>query len=225
MSLTPAPSESPWQPSRPPAAFRCPSQRGKRYRHELLVEMSVRGPRSPGSQWAKVVRCELERTLECLLGPDAPLPQLLEEAQLRALDAWPPPADQPLPVWVRCIACAVALGHLTERNASNSSERQAARPGSVREVLSHLYTRLGTMSPHEQVAFALLELNGTPVSEAAVVLRVPPATVVQSVARARRQLLFAARRDRLLLRYLCIARRLRAMSQRFVAAPAPLAAE
>ena len=48
--------------------------------------MSARGPRGPGSQWAKVVRCELERTLECLLGPDAPLPQLLETAQLQALD-------------------------------------------------------------------------------------------------------------------------------------------
>jgi DNA-directed RNA polymerase specialized sigma24 family protein len=175
--------------------------------------MSVRGTSSPSREWAKGVCRNLERVLECLLGPDVPLEPLLQAAQLRALDAWPPPADEPLSVWLRCIATAVALAHLTSGAPRWRVRPPSPRPGSVREVLSHLYARLRGMPPQEQLAFALLELDGASVNEAAAVLRVAPTTLLQRVVRVRRQLLFAARRDRLLLRYLCIARRLRAMAQ------------
>jgi DNA-directed RNA polymerase specialized sigma24 family protein len=211
-------AESSWKLSPQPVVLRSPVGRGKHFRHELLVEMSVRGTRSAGSKWMKVVGCELERTLKCLLGPDAPLDRLLESARFQALSAWPPPGDQPMTVWVRTIASAVALSHLKARSTTPSAGAENARAGGVREVLSNLYSRLRAAPPEEHLAFALVELNGTSVSEAAAVLRVPPPTIVQRAARVRRQLLFAARRDRLLLRYLCIALRLQAISRRLVSA-------
>jgi RNA polymerase sigma-70 factor (ECF subfamily) len=220
MSLTP---ESTWELSMPSVAVRRPLQPGKSFRHALLIEMSVCGTCSPSIQWLTLVGRELRRTLECLLGPDAPLAELHEVAQFDALGAWPPPREQPLSVWLRCIASRVALSHL-KAEASNEHTSEA-RPGGVGEVLSHLYARLRAMPPNEQLAFALVERNGSSVSEAAAVLRVPTATILRRVARVRRQLLFAARRDPLLLRYLCIARRLQAMSRWPASVPSSLAAE
>jgi DNA-directed RNA polymerase specialized sigma24 family protein len=201
-------------------------QRGKSFRHELLVETSLLGPRSRGAQWLKVVELELDRTLECLLGPDAPLEQLLETARCRVADSWPPPSsNEPLSIWVRRIASEVALEHMQGGAPPEySGHRAKPRPGGVREVLSHLYARLRAMQAHDRLAFALQELNGSSVSEAAAVLRMSPATFVQCVSRVRRQLAFAARRDRLLLRYLCIAPRLQLLMGR-VSVPAQLAAE
>lgn len=185
--------------------------------------MSVCGTGSPSGQWATRVCRNLERVLGRLLGPDVPLAPLLEEAQLQALDAWPPPEDEPLSVWLRCIATAVALAHLTTGSLRPSEPPSPPRAGSLREVLSHLYARLRAMPPHEQLAFALLELDGASVNEAAAVQRVAPTTILQRVVRVRHQLSFAARRDRLLLRYLCIAQRLRAMAWYEAATPCSLA--
>jgi DNA-directed RNA polymerase specialized sigma24 family protein len=226
MSLPLPQPDSSWQVSQQPVALGPRPLRGKNFRHELLVEMSVRGTRSAGTKWMKLVGCELERTLKCLLGPDAPLEPLLESARFQALSAWPPPVDQPLSVWVQRIAGGVALGHLKGQPAApGEGTTHPARPGGIREVLSNLYARLRAMPPQEQLAFALLELNGSSVSEAATVLRVSPTAIRRWAARVRRQLLFAARRDRLLLRYLCIALRLQGLSRRLDRAPAPIAAE
>jgi DNA-directed RNA polymerase specialized sigma24 family protein len=212
MSLSSLQSDPPWQVSRQPVALGELAQRGKNLRHELLVEMSVRGTRNAGSRWRKVVGSELDRTLKCLLGPDAPIEQLLESGRFEALNSWPPPGDQPLALWVQRIATGVALGYLKGQPRALDETAAGARAGGVREVLANLYGRLRTMRPQEQLAFALLELNGSSVSEAAVVLRVSPAVVRQRAARVRRQLLFAARSDRLLLRYMCIALRLQALT-------------
>ena len=224
MSLPPKQSESSWQSSRQPVVVPPPAQRGKNFRHELLVEMSVRGTRSAGSSWMKVVGSELERTLEYLLGPDAPLGQLLESARFQALSAWPPPSDQPLNIWVRTIASDVALSHLKGGSTATSPDSERARPGGIREVLSNLYGRLRAARPLEHLAFALLDLSGSSVSEAAAVLHVPPATILQCAARIRRQLLFAARRDVLLLRYMCMALRWQAISSGGNATFCPLTA-
>ena len=202
------------------------SRRGTSFRHELLVEASRLGVCRPGARWARGVERELDRAIECLLGPDAPIATLLEAAGSRALRAWPPPADEPLSIWVRRVAAQEALEYLEATPpAPETGDRVATRrPGGAREVLSHLHARLRGMPPQDQLAFALLELNGSSVSEAAAVLRLPMATILRRVARVRRQLAFAARRDRLLLRYLCMARRLRVVI-RSAPAPSALAAE
>jgi DNA-directed RNA polymerase specialized sigma24 family protein len=224
MSLTPVASQSSWQVLRQPIPLGRLA-RGKRFRHALLIDASM--PRTPrrGPQWNELVGRELERTLQCLVGPEAPLAQLLEVAELEALRAWPPPADPSLSVWVRRIACGVALRHLAGRAVEPCPVTDGLRPGGVREVLTRLHARLRAVPPEEQVAFCLLELNGSSVSEAAAVLGVSTATILRRVARVRRQLLFAARRDRLLLRYLCIARRLQAMTRRLADRPSGLPAE
>jgi hypothetical protein len=65
--------------------------------------------------------------------------------------------------------------------------------------------------PEEQLAFALLELNASSIDEAAAILCVPAQVVRQRAWRLRRGLLFAARRDLELRRYLLIATRLRSL--------------
>jgi DNA-directed RNA polymerase specialized sigma24 family protein len=195
-------------------------ERGKSFRHELLVETSLLGAGSRGVQWLKVIEIELDRTLECLLGPDAPREQLLQTARSRARDSWPPPSgNEPLSIWVRRIASEVALEHMQGAPAESTDPPAKPRAGGVREVLSHLYARFRAMPAHDRLAFALQELHGSSVSEAAAVLCMPPATLVQRVARVRRLLAFAARRDRLLLRYLCIAPRLQLMMRRGSVSP------
>jgi DNA-directed RNA polymerase specialized sigma24 family protein len=140
---------------------------------------------------------------------------LLESGRFEALSSWPPHGDQPLALWVQRIASGVALGYLKGQTQAPLEAAAGTRAGGVREVLANLYGRLRALRPQEQLAFALLELNGSSVSEAAAVLRVPPAVVRQRAALVWRQLLFAARSDRLLLRYLCIALRLQALTRRY----------
>jgi DNA-directed RNA polymerase specialized sigma24 family protein len=215
MNLPSAHPHPSWQVSRQPVALPDLARRGKNFRHELFVEMSVRGTRNAGSKWQRLVGSELERTLKCLLGPEAPHAQLLEHGRFEALSSWPPPGDQPLALWVQRIASGVALGYLQGQPRTPIAAAAGARAGGVREVLVNLYGRLRALRPQEQLAFALLELNGSSVIEAAAVLRVSSAVVRQRAARVRRQLLFAARSDRLLLRYLCIALRLQALTRQF----------
>lgn len=194
---------------------------------ELPVQLAVRGTRSPGPEWRKLVGRLLERTLQRLLGPDAPLEPLLESALFEALSSWPPRSDQPMTLWSQRIAAGVAFGHLrsAERRPLEPGEAiEPARASSLREVLSHLHGWLRAARPPEQLAFALLELNSSSVSEAALILRAAPAVVLERAAFLRRRLLFAARRDLLLARYLRLGPRLQALlrhwDQAKLAAPA-----
>ena len=118
-------------------------------------------------------------------------------------------------MWAQRIAVDLALGHLACGGAAlNQSHCCAnARPGGVREVLATLYATLQKTRPMEQVAFALLELDGRSVSEAAAILRAPPMAVRQRAWHVRRHLLFAARREPLIARYLRIAPRISALAR------------
>jgi DNA-directed RNA polymerase specialized sigma24 family protein len=175
----------------------------------LPVRLAVRGARSAGPEWLELVGRLLERTLQRLLGPDAPLEPLLESALFQALSAWPPRSDQALTLWGQRIAAGVAYGHLESK--SPAAARQPAPPGSLREALSHVHGWLRAARPREQLAFALLELNSSSVAEASTILHAAPMVVRQRASFLRRQLLFAARRDVLLARYLRLAPRLGAL--------------
>lgn len=192
-----------------------PERRSESGISALPVQLAVRGTRSPGEEWQKLVGRLLERTLQRLLGPEVPLEPLLESALFEALSSWPPRSDQSLTLWGQRIATAVAFGHLksTEHGPSESPARTAA--GSVREVLSHVHRWLRASRPPEQLAFSLLELNSSSVSEAALILRAAPSVVRERAAFLRRQLLFAARRDLLLARYLRLGPRLQALLRRW----------
>lgn len=173
----------------------------------LRVELAVRGTRSPSPEWSKLVGSLLERTLQRLLGPEAPQELLLESALFEGLSSWPPRGDQTLTLWSQRVAVGVAFGYL--KSTDSSPQIAASAPsGSLREALTHLYRWLRAARQHEQLAFALLELNANSVAEASAILRVAPAVVRQRAAFLRRQLLFAARGDRLLARYLRLGRRM-----------------
>lgn len=190
---------------------------GTNFRHEMLVAIAARGERGAPPEWMSFVGSRLQRTLYRLLGPAAPVELLLERGMAEAAASWSKyPGDEPVSIWAQRIAVDVALRHLASGGgAVNESHCCAnARPGGVREVLTTLYAALQKTRPMEQVAFALLELDGRSLSEAAAILRAPPMVVRQRAWRARRHLLFAARGDRLIARYLRIAARLGALARR-----------
>lgn len=167
------------------------------------------GPEA-GPETVKLVAAVLERTLLRLLGPVAPQEALLEKALLEALETWP--ADhRSLLLWGQRLAVRVALEHLKQAESPSLEEWRTTRPGRAREVFAHLQVWLRQSRPDEQLAFTLLELNGSSLCEAATLLGAPTDGVRQRAARVRRKLLFAARRDLWLTRYLLIAPRLRAL--------------
>ena len=212
------PSHPGWQISKPPSQVRNTVKPGKNFRHQLLVAMVAQGHRGARLEWMKLVGGHLQRTLQRLLGPAAPLELLLEGALFAAATSWPQyRGDEPVSIWAQRVAVGVASTYLADANrpAEDLSACFAgARAGGVREVVAALYARLRNLPPEEQVAFALLELDGRSLSEASAVLRLPPVVVRQRAWRARRHLLFAARRDRLIARYLRIGARLRAFARR-----------
>jgi DNA-directed RNA polymerase specialized sigma24 family protein len=174
---------------------------------ELRVQLAVRGTRSASPEWSKLVGSLLERTLQRLLGPEAPQELLLEGALFEALSSWPPRGDQTITLWGQRIAVGVAHGYLKSA-ASSPETAPSASAGSLREAITHLHRWLRAARRDEQLAFALLELNASSVAEASAILGVAPAVVRQRAAFLRRQLLFAARGDRLLARYLRLGKRL-----------------
>lgn len=190
---------------------------GKNFQHEMLVAIAARGERGARPAWMTFVSGRVERTLYRLLGPAAPVELLLKRAMNEASASWSElPADEPLSIWAQRIAVDVAVRYLWEGGVVvNEGHCFAnARPGGVREVLATVYASMRKTRPPEQVAFALLELDGRSLSEAAAILQAPPMVVRQRAARVHRHLLFAARRDRLIARYVRIAARLGTLARR-----------
>lgn len=208
----------PWQISMPRSQPREVTRPGKNFRHGIVVAMAAQGDRAARAEWMTFVGPCLRRTLYRLLGPAAPMHELVERAMTGAATSWPEyRLEEPVSIWALRIAVEVATGHLREgapvsANASHCFVN--ARAGGVREVLASVYERMQKTRPEEQVAFALLELDGRSLSETAAVLRVSPMVVRQRAARVRRHLLYAARGDRLIARYLRIAARLAALARR-----------
>jgi DNA-directed RNA polymerase specialized sigma24 family protein len=165
----------------------------------------------------------LERTLQRLLGPSAPIEALLESALVEAHGETArresrESRERPALLALQRIAAGVALdylksdysksGYLKSGLDGSAAEPEPAHRGSVRETLFHLHDWLRSSRAEDQLAFALLELSASPLLEVAAILRVSPTVVRQRAARVRRQLLFAARSDRLLARYLRLEPRL-----------------
>lgn len=188
---------------------------GTNFQHEMLVAVAARGERGAPPEWFKCVGSRMQRTLYRLLGPAAPVEQLLEGEMTEVAASWSKySGDEPMSVWAQRMAVDIALRHLTGGGTTPVEGHcfAHARPGGVREVLATLYATLRKTRPMEQVAFALLELDGRSLSEAAAILRAPPMVVRQRAGRVRRHLSFAARGDRLIARYLQIAERIGALA-------------
>jgi hypothetical protein len=214
-----APRALPWQisasPVRPLDGFkRQIVDRRKAYRHQMLVTLAASGPGSQRAEWIEFAGSILECTLQYLVGPAVPLDRLVAVGLSEVALSWPPShAEEPLSIWLQRIAAGVALDYLVAAPACANGDAPE-RPGGVRQLLSCVYSTLRTLKPEDQLAFALVELGGRSLAEAAEVFGVSAPVVEQRVQRARRRLLFAARRNGLLVRYLCLSARWRALAAR-----------
>lgn len=181
-----------------------------------LMAQAARGQRPAQLAVLAAIGAGMERTLYRVLGPDAPLEPLLEAALLRALNhAAHYAGDEPLAVWADRIAVQVAT---TYRGGARPAQPAPPSPlddaSRVRTLLSRVHARLLHVRPDEHIAFALLDLDGRPLLDAACLTQAAPIVVRQRADRARRQLLLAARRDHTLAAYLQLSERLRALAAR-----------
>ena len=176
-----------------------------------------RGRAGAQLEFLDMIGASMHESLFRLLGGDAPLEQLLEVALLRAINlAGEYVGHEPLALWVEGIAVQIATAYLCGVRV-RGPELPAAQPGagvSVRELLARVRSRLRRLPAEDQVAFALLNLDGRSLLEASRLMNAAPVVVRQRAARAGQQLLFAARRDRMIATYLRLAERLRALAGR-----------
>jgi hypothetical protein len=210
----PLPGADPWRAWPAPARLAEPVRRGKKYRHEVLVAIAASGGGALAPEGLRFARQVLASTLQHLVGPAEPLEPLLETALTEAALCWQPATgDEPLSIRLQQIAVGVALRHCSAAPAS-SGDCVVERPGGMRELLARVYATLGQVPLQDRFAFALVDLGGRSLGEASAVFEVPSNVVEQRVRRARRRLLFAARRDALLLRYVSLAARWRRLACR-----------
>lgn len=210
----PLPGADPWRAWPAPARRAEPVKRGKKYRHEVLVAIAASGGGAPRPEWMRFARHVLASTLQHLVGPAEPLEPLLDTALTEAALCWlPATSDEPLSIRLQRIAVGVAQRHRSA-GAASSDDGIVERPGGVRELLARVYATLRQVPVQDRFAFALVDLAGRSLGEASAVFDVPANVVEQRVRRARRRLLFAARRDALLLRYLSLAARWRRLACR-----------
>jgi hypothetical protein len=214
VSAPPLQRSEPWRALPAPARLLEPVKRGKKYRHEVLVAIAASGAGAPRPEWMRFAGRVLASTLQHLLGPAEPLDPLLEIALAEAALCWLPAiADEPLSIRLQRIAVGVAHRHRSTAPA-RTDDGALERAGGVRELLARVYSALNQVPLPDRSAFALVELGGRSLGEAAAVFNVPSNVIEQRVRRARRTLLFGARRDALLLRYLSLAARWRGLACR-----------
>jgi DNA-directed RNA polymerase specialized sigma24 family protein len=187
---------------------------------QLMARVS-RGQRRAQLELLEAVGPGVQRTLHRLLGSEAPIEPLLEAALLRAVNRAPEYTGlESLSLWAQSIAVQVATSYLggasaaPARAASNAATTDAELSPKVSDLLARVYATLRTMRPEEQVAFALIDLDGRSLGEASSLLRASPMVVRQRAKRARCHLLFAARSDRLIAGYVRLADRLRTIAGR-----------
>lgn len=184
-----------------------------------LMDGVTRGQRRAQLEFLETVGLAMQRTLHRLVGNEAPIEPLLEAALLRAINrAAEYAGDEPLVLWAQTSAVQVATTYLAGPNPAappgTDVETEAELSPKVRDLLSRVRTMLRKMRPEEQVAFALLDLDGRSLGEASSLTRSSPMVVRQRAWRARRQLLFAARHDRLIAGYVRLADPLRRLAAR-----------
>jgi DNA-directed RNA polymerase specialized sigma24 family protein len=179
---------------------------------QLMAEVCS-GQRAAQRALLEAIDGRAQRTLYRLLGRDAPLEPLLEAVLMRAIArASEYDGDEPLTLWADRAVVQVAMSYLSSARPIEPRPAVTEASASVRELLSRVQSLLRRVRPEEHVAFALLELDGRPLLEVAVLVLAAPMVVRQRAERARRQLLFAARRDRTLVAYLRLSERLRELA-------------
>jgi DNA-directed RNA polymerase specialized sigma24 family protein len=185
---------------------------------DLMARVCL-GQRGAQRELLEAVGLGMQRTLHRLVGAAAPIEPLLETSLLRAVNRAPEYTGQePLVLWAQSLAVQVATSYLggapSEPESPHAAESETELAPKIRDLVARVHAILRRMRPEEQVAFALLELDGRSLGEASSLMRASPIVVRERAARARRRLLFAARSDRLIAGYVRLADQLRRLAGR-----------
>jgi len=153
----------------------------------------------------------VQRTLRAALGPDADLPDLLQEVFIRALDGIAE-LDSPTRVrsWLTSIAVFTARAHIRRRarrkwldvfSPERTRSEELQPPSSeARAALLETYRVLETFPVDDRLAFVLRFVDGATLPEGATACGVSLATFKRRLARAERRFLQAVA-DRPVLKY------------------------
>lgn len=147
----------------------------------------------------------VQRTLRSALGPDADLPDLLQEVFIRALDQITKLNDtERVRSWLATMAIFVARAHLrlrTRRKWLGLFSPETTRPQHLdpppteaRWALREIYQVLDHMPINERMAFISRFIDGKTLPEAANACQTSLATFKRRLARAERQFLEGARK-------------------------------
>jgi RNA polymerase sigma-70 factor (ECF subfamily) len=147
----------------------------------------------------------VQRTLERTIGPDADVPDLLQEVFVTAFAEVRRLSDpDKLGAWLASIAVFTARACIRRRArrrwlaklalGPEPAEPRADPADSAREALRQCYDVLGTLPTDERIAFALRIIDGRPLQEAANAARTSLATFKRRLARAEARFVAEAER-------------------------------
>jgi len=167
----------------------------------------------------------VHRTLYVALGPDADLPDLLQEVFIRALDHITSLRDGTrVESWLTTIAVFVARAQIRSparqsrwrlSSPEHTSPRSLEQPSlEARQALREIYDVLDHMPANERLAFVLRFVDGITLPDAAEACQTSLATLKRRLARAERRFLDAASVRPLLDRWLEKGERWHALRQR-----------
>jgi len=149
----------------------------------------------------------VERLLMRVVGPDAELPDLLQEVFARALAAIHELKEPPaLKGWLGSIALFTARAWVRDRNSRSrwvrvgSPAEISAAPATtlepeVNEALARTYAILNDLPADERIVFALRFIDGMELKEIAEVTQSSVSTIKRRLARAERRFLRKAEND------------------------------
>jgi len=170
-----------------------------------LVERAIRGDRAAQQEIFHLVRPRVSATLRRILGPSAPIDDLVQETLFsffRSLANFR--CEASLATFADRIAVRAAYRHFTRRRGQWEDELGSSIPSNgpraeetliLREATEHLYAALERMDAPLRIAFVLHVIDERTVADVAAVMDASLEATKARIQRARRALEAAALRD------------------------------
>ncbi|MEY2931847.1 MAG: hypothetical protein RL033_2596 [Pseudomonadota bacterium] len=160
-----------------------------------------------------LLRSTVHATLYRVLGSNEHMEDLVQDVFVEVFRSLPRyRGESKLTTWTGPIAARVAFHYLRHKRARGDDKAllpfrlhlvgSPEEHAQHREGLQRLYRLLLQMNPEQHVAFALFALDGRSIEEIAEMTGVTIVAAKNRISRARRKLLAAARKDRVLASYL-----------------------
>lgn len=168
----------------------------------MVAALRARHPGAAAALWDKFAS-SVHNTVARTLGPDAEVPDVVQETFIKALNDIKSLDDpERVGAWLTSIAVFTARACIRRRKrrrllavwspAAVAPTHHVPAPDGVREALREVYGALDRMPVDERLAFALRLIDGMPLSEAAAAMRVSLATFKRKLQRAERRFLAEA---------------------------------